>query len=82
MGLLDEMLALGHGHDWTEPMRVKYGGTPQQETRRLLGMPARTLTTPGNEPVDEYFVGAGFLDLKFSYDTAARTWMLAGCHLG
>ena len=82
MTLLQEMLQLGPGRDWTEEMKRKYAGKTQAETRGELGSPARVLATAANEPIDEYFINNGFLDLYFTRDAATGAWVLAGCHLG
>jgi hypothetical protein len=80
--LLGDMLKLGHGHDWTDEIRIKYAGLTRTETRAQLGKPDRELATPTNEPIDEYFVNTGFLDLRFTYDGSTKTWRLSHCHLG
>lgn len=54
--LLEDMLKLGHGHDWNDEIRTKYAGLTRIETRVQLGKPDRELATPDNEPIDEYMV--------------------------
>ena len=79
--LLGDMLRLGPGHDWSPEIRAAYAGMTRTEVRAQLGSPDNQFEDPNtHDPIDEYFVNTGFLDLRFTYD--GSEWRLSGCHLG
>ncbi len=78
MTLLDEMVALGHGHDWTDEMRRRYGGMTRESVHAALGKPD-SASGPISKPVDAYRVGQGQLELTYQADSGQLK--LAQCHL-
>jgi len=79
MKLLEEMAALGPGHDWTEDMRRRYAGTSREHVHLALGNPTSSFG-PAETPTDAYRFGPGQVELRYEVDPSDGTWKLAGCH--